>query len=126
MIGAPDRLAALCWLGLAAIHAPPAAALVKPALLGSLYDVAPGGPAGVLLVHRGGLFLAIVILALYAAFAPDARRAASLVVAISILSFLIVYAGAGMPEGALRRIALVDAAALPPLAFACWTAWRAG
>lgn len=122
----PDRLATLCWLGLAAIHVSPAAVLFKPALLGSLYGIPPTGPAGVLLIHRGGLFLAIVIVAVFAAFAPDARRAASLLVGTSVISFLIVYAGSGAPEGALRTIALVDAAALPPLAFVCWGAWRLG
>lgn len=126
MTGAANRLETLCWLGLAAVHAPPAAVLFKPALLGSLYGIPPGGPAEVLLVHRGGLFLAITIVALLAAFDPHARKAASLVVAISVISFLLLYVSAGVPEGALRTIALVDSAALPPLAFVCWSAWRQG
>jgi hypothetical protein len=119
-----ERFAFLCWLGLAAIHVSPAAVLFKPALLGSLYGVPPGGSPGLLLIHRGGLFLAVMIVAVYAAFAPGARRAATLVVATSVLTFLIVYISAGMPEGALRRIALVDCAALPLLAYVCWWAWR--
>lgn len=119
-----DRLETLCWLGLAAIHVSPASVLFKPALLDSLYGIPPGGPTEVPLIHRGALFLAIVIVAVFAAFAPEARRAASLLVGISVISFLIVYAGAGAPEGPLRTIALVDAAALLPLAFVCWSAWR--
>jgi hypothetical protein len=126
MTAIPDRLATLCWLALAAIHASPAAVLFKPALLTGLYGIPPAGPAGVLLIHRGGLFLAIVIVAGFAAFAPEARKAASLLVGISVISFLIVYVGAGAPEGPLRSIALVDAGALLPLALVCWSAWRRG
>jgi hypothetical protein len=126
MAGNSDRLEILCWLALAAVHASPAAVLFRPSLLGALYDIPAGGPARILLVHRGGLFLAVVIVAVFGALAPGARKAASLVVATSVISFLIVYAGAGAPEGGLRRIALVDAAALPPLAFVCWRAWRPG
>lgn len=126
MSKAPDRLATLCWLVLAAIHASPAAAFFRPALLDSLYGVPPEGPAGVLLIHRGALFLSVVIVAAFAAFSPEARKAASLLVGTSVTSFLIVYAGAGAPGGALRTIALVDAGALPPLALVCRDAWRRG
>lgn len=62
-------------------------------------------------------------MAAFAAFAPEAGKAASLVVGISVISFLIVYVGAGAPEGALRTIALVDAGALPLLALVLWNAW---
>jgi hypothetical protein len=114
----------LCWLAIVAVHASPAAVLFRPALTERLYGVPPDGTTGVLLIHRGALFLAIVLVALYAAFAPEARRAASLVVAISVVGFLIVYALAGAPAGPLRTIALVDLAALAPLAIVLWTAWR--
>jgi hypothetical protein len=43
MTAVPDRLAALCWLALAAIHASPAAVLFKPALLTGLYGIPPAG-----------------------------------------------------------------------------------
>jgi hypothetical protein len=57
----------------------------------------------VLLIHRGGLFVAIVIVAGFAAFAPEARKAASLLVGTSVISFLTVYVGAGAPKGRLDR-----------------------
>jgi hypothetical protein len=119
-----DRLAVMCWLALAAIHASPAAVLFKPVLTETLYGVSPAGPAGVLIVHRGALFLAVVIVALFAAFAPEARKAASLVVGVSLLGFLFVYMAAGAPPGPLRTIAAVDALALLPLAYVAWRAWR--
>lgn len=78
-----------------------------------------------LLAHRGALFLAIVAACVYAAFDPPARRALSLVIAISVVGFLILYLRAGMPAGPLRTIALVDAAALIPLLFVAASAWRA-
>ena len=113
-----------CWLALAAVHAMPAAVLVQPSLLKRLYGVAGDGPAGALLTHRGALFLAVLAVALLVAFDPGARRAASLVVAISVVGFLAVYASAGLPAGPLRDIAVVDAIALLPLAAIVVAAWR--
>ena len=120
-----DRLVVVCWLALAAIHASPAAILFKPALAETLYGVSPTGPAGVLVIHRGALFLAVFVVALFAAFAPEARKAASLLVGISVVGFLLVYMMAGFPEGPLRTIAMVDALALLPFAYVTWRAWRA-
>jgi hypothetical protein len=119
-----DRLVVACWLALAAVHASPAAVLLRPALTESLYGVPPTGPAGVLLIHRGALFLAVVVVTLFAAFSPAARRAATLLVGISVIGFLLVYAALGAPDGPLRTVALVDAAALLPLALVAWHAWR--
>jgi hypothetical protein len=112
------------WIMLALIHAAPAAAAFAPALVRRLYRVDPSGDLGVLLVHRGVLFLAVLAVALLAVFDAGARRAASLVVAISVVGFLLVYLRAGAPAGPLRSIALVDAAALIPLAVVLWAAWR--
>ena len=120
-----DRLIVACWLALAAIHASPAAVLLKPSLIQTLYAVPPTGSSGTLLIHRGALFLAVVVVALFAAFAPEARRAATLVVGISVIGFLLVYAAGGAPEGPLRTIAVVDALALIPLAIVAWKAWIA-
>jgi hypothetical protein len=120
-----DRLNVVCWLALAAIHASPAAVLFRPALTGTLYGVSPTGSTGILILHRGALFLAVVVVTLLAAVAPEARKAASLLVAISLAGFLLVYAMAGAPEGPLRAIAAVDALALLPLAVVTWQAWRA-
>jgi hypothetical protein len=113
------------WLILALIHAIPAAVLVRPGLLQTLYGVADGGDLAILLVHRGALFLAIAILCAYAAWEPDARRAASLAVGISVIGFLVIYAAAGAPAGSLRMIAIADLIALVPLAITGYSAWRA-
>jgi hypothetical protein len=120
-----DRLNVICWLALAAIHASPAAVLFRPSLIETLYGVSPTGPTGILILHRGALFLAVVVVTLLAAFESDARKAASLLVAISVAGFLLVYTMAGAPEGPLRTIAAVDALALLPLAVVTWQAWRA-
>ncbi len=115
----------LAWCMLALIHVPPAAVVFSPSLLGRLYNVDAGGDIGVLLIHRGALFLALALLCLFAAFDSNIRRAASLVTAISVLGFLVVYIRAGAPGGALRNIAIGDLVALLPLALVLWTAWRA-
>ena len=119
-----NRLVTICWLALAAIHASPAAVLVMTGLTETLYGVPATGATGVVVIHRGALFLAIVVVASFAAFAPEARKAATLLVAISVIGFLLVYLGAGAPEGPLRTIALVDALALLPLALVAYDAWR--
>ncbi|WP_141243913.1 hypothetical protein [Sphingomonas lenta] len=118
-----ERALFASWLLLAAVHAMPAAVLFAPRLTERLYGVAPGGAVGILIVHRGALFLAVLAVAVLAAFSPDARRAASLVVGISVVAFLTVYAASGMPSGQLRTIALADAVALAPLALVTWAAW---
>jgi len=119
-----ELLAKGAWLTLAAVHAAPATVLFAPSLVQDLYGTAPGGAAGVLLVHRGALFLALVVAAVFAAFDPAARPMGSVVMAISVVGFLVVYGRAGMPAGALRTVALVDLAALAPLAFVGFHAWR--
>jgi hypothetical protein len=118
-----DGLVIICWLALATIHASPAVVLLKPALTETLYGVPPTGSSGVLLIHRGALFLAVVVVAFFAAFSPEARKAATLLVSISVIGFLFVYRMAGAPGGPLRTIALVDAVALLPLALVTWRAW---
>jgi len=120
-----ERLVIVCWLILAAVHASPAAVLFKPGLTETLYGVPPTGSTGLLVVHRGALFLGVFVVAVFAAFSPDARKAATLLVGISLVGFLMIYAMAGAPEGLLRTIAVVDAAALLPLAFVTWSAWLA-
>lgn len=112
------------WLLLAAIHAAPAAVLFAPGLTERLYGMPAEGTPGLLIVHRGALFLAVLAAALLAAASMEARRAASLVVGISVVGFLLVYARMGMPDGPLRTVALVDAAALLPLALVTVAAWR--
>ena len=113
----------ICWLLVALVHAPPAAVLVAPQLVEQLYGLSAAGETGLLIVHRGALFLAILTAALFAIFDTRSRRLASVVAAISMIGFLIVYVRAGSPAGPLRTIALMDAIALAPLTFAGWRAW---
>jgi hypothetical protein len=112
------------WLLLAFVHALPAAVLFRPQLTQQLYGVVPQGDVGLLLVHRGALFLAVSVLAVFAAFNPSARRAAAIVVAISVMCFLVLYARAGFPAGALRTIALVDFVAVLPLIWVSYDALK--
>lgn len=119
-----DWLLKLAWLALALVHVAPAAAAFAPALLERLYGVQPTGEVGVLLTHRGALFLAVTLAAAFAAFDPPSRRLATIVCGVSIVSFLLIYWRAGAPPGSLRTIALFDLAALAPLAFAALHAWR--
>lgn len=121
-----EILVKLGWALLALIHATPAAAFFAPGLLKRLYGIEPGDDLGVLIAHRGALFLAILTLCLFAIVSPGARRAASLATAVSVIGFLIVYARAGMPRGPLVQIAIGDLIALPPLALVLWAAWRNG
>lgn len=113
----------LSWLALAAIHLLPAFVLFRPAMTEQLYQIAPNGDAGVLIVHRGALFFAVVAVSLLALVDSESRRAASLLVAISMAGFLFVFVRAGMPMGALRTIALVDIVGLIPLALVTFHAW---
>lgn len=118
-----EAVTKLAWFALAAIHAAPAAVLFAPSLARRLYGVSPTDDLGVLIVHRGALFLGIVMLAVWAALDPNVRRAAGAVVAISVVGFLAVYLRSGAPDGALRPIAIADAIALMPLAWTLWHAW---
>lgn len=94
-----ETLTVIAWCLLAAVHLPPAAVAVAPRLTDTLYGVAPDGSAGVLLVHRGVLFAALVAVSALAALDPEARRAAALAVGLSVVGFLAVYARAGLPQG---------------------------
>ena len=114
----------VAWFLLALVHASPAAVLFRPGLLQNLYGAVPEGATGLLLTHRGATFLAIVVAAVWAAFDPSVRRLCTVIVAIAVLSYLILYARAGMPQGPLRTIAAADALALAPLSLVIWSAWR--
>ena len=114
----------LSWLILAAIHALPALALFQPSIIERLYGVASHDTAFLLLQHRAALFLVVVILAVWAAFDPGIRRAASVCVGGSMISFLVLYWGAGAPPS-LKSIAIVDLAGIPFLAFVAWKSFSA-
>jgi len=114
----------IAWFLLALVHASPAAVLFRPSLVGQLYGVSPEASTGLLLTHRGATFLAIVVAAVWAAFDLSVRRLCTVAIAIAVISYLILYIRAGLPEGPLRTIAAVDAFALVPLLFVTWNAWR--
>lgn len=119
-----ETLNRISWALLALVHVLPAAVLFVPSLVQRMYGIAPEGDPGVLLAHRGALFLGVVAVCLYALVEPSARRAAGLVVAISVIGFLFVYGRAGFPAGALWTIAIYDLVALLPLAWVLVAAWR--
>jgi hypothetical protein len=98
-------------------------AAFSPTLRKGLYGVSEDASLGVILTHRGALFLAVAVACAYAAFDPEARRLATIVAAISMLGYFAVYASAGLPKGQLRTIALMDLIATPALIFVLWDAW---
>lgn len=110
------------WLALMLVHTPPALATFLPQMRKRMYGVDDAGPLGLILAHRGVLFLAVASVCLLAAFNAEARLAAALVTSISVLGFLIGYGLAGAPKR-LRTIALVDALALMPLALVLLDVW---
>ena len=120
-MGVLDRVA---WLLLALLHLSPAMALVRPAIIETLYGVTRDTAAFPLVQHRAALFAAIVAICLWAMADPDVRRLASVACVISMLSFLLLYQMAGRPR-ALRTVALADLLFLPILGFAGWRAFSA-
>jgi hypothetical protein len=114
----------IAWLALGLIHLFPAASAFSPSLMQRIYGVAPSGDLAVILAHRGVLFCALLASCVFGAVDPSARRPLGIVVAISVIGFLVLYARAGMPAGPLRTIAIVDALGLVPLAAVLWSAWR--
>ena len=92
-------------------------------MMTSLYRLQPDSPLFLLMQHRAALFLAVFAACVWAAFDPESRRLASLVVGISMLTFLYLYFANGSPA-ALRQIAIVDLAGLPVLALAAFLAFR--
>jgi hypothetical protein len=113
----------ICWGILLAIHAMPALALFRPALLSKMYDVPAGSPLQLLFQHRAALFLVICVICLWAIIRPDQRPLATVAVGLSMISFLLLYLANGSPAS-LRTIALVDLAGLPILAYVGWQAFR--
>ena len=114
----------IAWLLLAALHALPGLAFVRPALLTRLYGVGPGEASYLLLQHRAALFVVVVLLCATAAFDPQVRRVAVVGTALAMLSFLALYVSGGQPPN-LRTIALADAIGLLPLAYVAWRAFAA-
>lgn len=112
----------VAWLALALVHTPPALATFSPPMRKRMYGVDDSGPLGLILIHRGVLFLAVASVCVLAAFNTEARTAAVLVTSISVIGFLGAYVLRGAPKR-LRTIALVDAVALIPLAIVSFDVW---
>lgn len=113
----------VCWLLVGLVHLVPALALIGPGLITRLYGVAPDSPVFLLMHHRAALFLAVFVACVWAAFDPGARKLATMLAAISMLSFLILYRSYGRPAS-LGIVALVDLIGLVPLAWAGWHAFQ--
>lgn len=118
-------IAAICWTILGIIHLMPALAVFRPSMITALYGVPSGSATFLLLHHRAALFLSVLLTCVWAVLRPEVRPLASVVVAISMLSFLGLYGAARQPP-TLRRIAIVDLAGLPFLAMAIWLAFAPG
>ena len=116
-------MAVFCWVVLGLIHVLPAIALFRPSLIGTLYGVEPGSATFLLLQHRAALFLVVLVVSAWAAWRPEVRPLASVAVAISMISFLCLYAANGQPQ-ALRQVAVADLIGLPFLAVAAWLAFK--
>lgn len=119
-----DVVVRIAWLLLAALHGPPAAVAARPSLVQRLYGEDTSGTTGTLLVHRGMLFLALFVVALWAAFDPAVRRMSAVAMAISMVGFLLLVLRTGTWTGTLRSIALADLVGMIPLALVCWDALR--
>ena len=118
-----ETIVRTAWFLLAVIHLAPAMVLFSPSLTERLYGISSSTDVGLLIVHRGALFLAILVAAIWAVFDPASRRIASIIVGISVLSFLLLYFRAGMPAGPIRTIALVDLVGVAPLIVVLIAAW---
>jgi hypothetical protein len=76
----------MAWGLLALAHLSPAAVAILPSLVERLYGVSPTGDLGVLIAHRGALFLAIFAACVLAVFDPPARRALGIICATNSLA----------------------------------------
>jgi hypothetical protein len=110
------------WLLLALIHATPAFALFKPAILTRLYSIKTGSSLFTFMHHRAALFLVVVIMCIWAVFRPEVRQMATIGVGISMGTFVIIWALSGAPA-ALRTIAIADILGLAILLFVGWQAF---
>ena len=118
------NLVTLSWLVLLLIHATPAVAAFSKRLCVQMYAVDETPGLGVVLAHRGVLFLAVALACFIAAQDPPSRPLATVVTGTSLLGFLALYAKAGFPKGPLQGIALVDLVGVPPLALVTADAWN--
>lgn len=113
----------ISWMLLAGIHAMPALAFFRPALITRLYRIEPQHGLFLLMQHRAALFAAVFVACIIAAFHSPSRPVALAITGVSIISFLYLYVAAGQPA-VLRTIARVDLIGLIPLAVAAYLTVR--
>jgi hypothetical protein len=113
----------ICWALLGLIHALPAFALFRPALLGKMYGVEAQSDMFALMHHRAALFLVIVIICIWAMLRPEVRQIAAVAVGLSMTSFVLIWWLSGASP-ALRGIAVADMIGLPLLGYVAWQAFR--
>jgi hypothetical protein len=117
-----NLMANIGWLALALIHATPALALFRPALLTKLYGIKAGSGLFTFMHHRAALFLVIIVICLWAIFQPSVRQLAVVAAGISMGSFVILWWKAGSPA-ALRTIAVTDIVGIAILILVGWQAF---
>jgi hypothetical protein len=110
-----DWAAAAIFAAVGVIHLVPGLAFLAPAMITRLYGAGADGAVLLMLRHRAALLGIVgIVLIVGAAMAPW-RPAATLVGALSMASYLLLWLGAGPHRKPLQRIALIDAIALPAL-----------
>lgn len=103
------------------IHILPASPIFLPNTLTRLYGVAPEDDTLLLLLRHRAMLLALVgILCFWAAWSAAARPAALVAATLNVVGFLSFYARCSNPSPALRKIAITDLFAVPPLAVAAY------
>lgn len=113
----------ICWALIAMIHAMPALAFFRPALISKMYGIEAGTDSFTLMHHRAGLFVVIFVICLWALVRPEVRPLASVAVGISMGSFVLIWLLAGAAP-ALRGIAVADMIGLLILMYAGFQAFR--
>lgn len=113
----------ICWALIALIHATPALAMFRPAMISQMYGIESGTDTFTLMQHRAGLFVIIFVICLWALLRPEVRPLASVAVGISMGSFVLIWWLAGASP-ALRGIAIADMIGLLILLYAGFQAFR--
>ncbi len=114
-----ERIVTGFLLIVAIIHLLPLAGLFGVERLNSLYDVQiVGQDIEILMRHRAVLFGIIGALLTYAAFNASIQPLAFVVAFVSISSFLYLAVSVGGFNDAIRRVVIVDIAALVALVIA--------
>lgn len=77
-------------------------------LMECLYGIEVFGDLGILLVYWGGLFFVVFVVVLFVVFDFGVCKVVSVVVGISMISYLVVYGLMGFLDGFLCLVVFVD------------------